>query len=140
MFGSLDFLYVPAADVDRAVEYYVRVLGAELIWKIHDEEAVVAQLRLSETGPALLLADHLAGNVPILIYRVEDLDAAVAALRSRGWQPDGDRFEIPHGPCVTFKDPGGQRFALYQLVRPEADAYLRGRREPRPHGSTPTEA
>lgn len=140
MFGSLDFLYVPAPDVNAAIQYYVRVLGAELIWEIHDEEAVVAQLRLSESGPALLLADHLEGSVPILIYRVEDLDATVAALRSRGWQPDSAPFEIPHGPCITFRDPGGQRFALYQLVRPEADAYLRGRHEPRPHGSTPTEA
>ena len=34
MFMSLDFLYVPTADVDLAVDSAVEVLGAELVWKI----------------------------------------------------------------------------------------------------------
>ncbi len=127
MFGSLDFIYVPAPDIARAVEFYVSVLGGELIWKIRDQETVVANVRISQSRPELLLANHLEGDVPILIYRVDDLDAVIAALKGRGWQPEGEPFEIPHGPCVTFMDPNGQRFALYQLVRPEMDAHFAGR-------------
>ena len=130
MFSSLDFIYVPTPDVPSAIDYYVSVLGAELVWRIRDGETVVASVRVSETGPALLLASHLAGNVPILIYRVARLQAMMAELRSRGWQPEGEPFEIPHGPCVTFGDPSGQRFALYELVRPEANEHFRGRLDP----------
>jgi predicted enzyme related to lactoylglutathione lyase len=130
MFESLDFLYVPAPDVDRAIEYYVSTLGAELIWKVRHGGTVVANVRLSRTGPALLLAGHLEGTVPILIYRVADLDAAMAELTARGWKSDGDPFEIPQGPCVTFRDPNGQRFALYQLLRPEMNERFAGRIDP----------
>ena len=130
MFESLDFLYVPAPDIDAAIQYYVSTLGADLVWKVRHHGTVVANLRMSGTGPALLLAGHLEGTVPILIYRVADLDATIADLKSRGWKSEGEPFEIPHGPCVTFRDPNGQRFALYQLVRPEMNERFAGRIDP----------
>ena len=107
--------------------FYVDVLGAELVWRIRDGETVVANVRVNATGPALLLANHLEGDVPILIFRVDNLKKLTAALRRRDWKPDGEPFEIPHGPCAELRDPSGQRFALYQLVRPEADAHFAGR-------------
>jgi predicted enzyme related to lactoylglutathione lyase len=130
MFGSLDFIYVPTPDISRALEFYVSVLGAELVWKIRHHQTVVANVRISQTGPALLLANHLEGNIPLLIYRVDDLDGAIATMSNRGWQPESGPFEIPHGPCVTFKDPSGQQFALYELVRPEVNEHFRGRIDP----------
>jgi hypothetical protein len=36
-------------------------------------------------------------------------------------------LEIPHGPCASFRAPGGQRFAVYELVRPGAAEYFTGR-------------
>src|SRR5262249_4650118 len=130
VFASLDFLYIPTPDVARAIEHYVSVLGAELVWKVRDGETVVANVRVSEDGPALLLASHLEGKVPILIYRVASLQAVMADLSRRGWQSEGEPFEIPHGPCVTFRDPSGQRFALYELVRPEVNEHFKGRIDP----------
>jgi catechol 2,3-dioxygenase-like lactoylglutathione lyase family enzyme len=35
LFESLDFLYVPAPDIDAAIGYYTGVLGSKLLWKIH---------------------------------------------------------------------------------------------------------
>ena len=40
-------------------------------------------------------------------------------------------LEIPHGPCASFRAPGGQRLAVYELTRPNADRYLAGRRDGR---------
>ena len=107
--------------------FYVDVVGAELVWRIRDGKTVVANVRVNATGPALLLANHLDGDVPILIFRVDNLEKLTAALRRRGWKADGEPFEIPHGPCIVFRDPNGQRLALYQLVRPEVDARFAGR-------------
>ena len=129
MFLSLDFLYLPAPDFEAALGFYTRVLGARVVWKVGGMGTVVARLELTEGRPALQLAEHLAGGGPILIYRAADLAAAVAELAGRGL-PDGERLEIPHGPCHRFDAPGGQRFAVYELARPGVEAAWVGRIDP----------
>jgi hypothetical protein len=126
VFLSLDFVYVPTADVDSTAVHYVEVLGGRLEWKVRGMGTVVACVRLAEEGPAVLLAGHLEGQTPILVYRVVDYASTVAALRGQG-VGDIDELEIPHGPCASFRARGGQRFAVYQLVRPHADAHFAGR-------------
>jgi hypothetical protein len=37
VFDSLDYIYVPAADVDGETARYVEVLGAELVWKVRGQ-------------------------------------------------------------------------------------------------------
>jgi hypothetical protein len=125
LFRSLDFIYVPTDDVDASACGYVDALGAELVWKVRGMSTVVACLRVSGDGPAILLSGHLEGPTPILIYRVDDHDATVAALRRSGIAVR--ELEIPHGPCAAFAAPGGQRLAVYQLTRPGADARFAGR-------------
>ena len=34
MFLSLDYLYLPARDIEASVRYYTGELGGELVWKI----------------------------------------------------------------------------------------------------------
>jgi hypothetical protein len=126
MFMSLDFLYVPTADVDLAVDSAVKVLGAELVWKIRAMGTTVACLRVTEAGPALLLSGHLEGEAPILVYRVADYKATVAQLRKVG-ATELRELEIPHGPCASFRLGGNQRFAVYELVRAGMDAHFAGR-------------
>ena len=52
------------------------------------------------------------------MYRVADYATTVGQLRERGVTVH--ELEIPHGPCGSFTAEGGQRYAVYQLVRPEA--------------------
>jgi hypothetical protein len=116
MFESLDFLYVPTADVDATARLYVG-LGAELVWKVRGMGTVVAHLRLSDEGPAILLSGHLDGAAPILVYRVADYADSIGSLRAAGAGPFHE-IEIPQGPLASFPMPDGQRLAIYQLVRP----------------------
>jgi hypothetical protein len=125
-FGTLDFLYMPSRDVERDLAFFTEVIGGVAVFAIEAFGARVAQVRLSEGSPRLLLADHLEGEAPVLVYRVADLDAALAELDRRGLELDG-RFGIPHGPCAAVRAPGGQRLAIYQLTRPQADEHLAGR-------------
>jgi hypothetical protein len=105
------------------------VLGAEVVFAIEAMGTRVAMLRLAGPGdPALLLAGHLEGERPVLVYRVADLEAAMAELEGRGWTPE-PRLEIPHGPICAFSTPGGQRLAIYQLTRPDVAERLVGRRD-----------
>ncbi len=126
MYLSLDFVYVPTTDVDAAADRYVDVFGAELVWKVRGMGTVVACLRVSDGGPPILLSGHLQGDNPVLVWRVADYRASVAELRAAG-VTDIEELEIPHGPCASFQAPGGQRMAVYQLVRPGANDYFVGR-------------
>jgi hypothetical protein len=123
---ELDFLYVPSGDVAADATYWVNVLGARLIFAVEGMGARVAMLELGSSGPRVLLTDHLDDKRTVLIYRVDDLDRSTKELRAKGWKP-GRSLEIPHGPCVSFATPGGQRLAIYQLARPEAAESFVGR-------------
>ncbi len=125
---QLDFLYMPSRDVETDLAFYTDVLGGDVVFAIEAFGARVARIELGEVGPALLLADHLEGEAPVLVHRVADLDAALAELARRGLAVE-DRFDIPHGPCAELQTPGGQRLAVYELTRPEADAHLAGRHD-----------
>jgi hypothetical protein len=126
LFESLDYVYVPTADVDLAARRYVDELGAELVFKVRGMGTVVACVRVAEHGPAILLSGHLEGDVPILVYRVANYDEAVARLREAGIEHI-HQLEIPHGPCASFHVPDGQRVAIYELVRPGAAESFNGR-------------
>jgi hypothetical protein len=127
-FESLDFVYMPSSDVVADLAFYADVLGADVVFAIEAMGTRVAQVRLTGAGPRLLLADHLEGDAPVLVHRVSDFDAEIERLRGRGLELEAS-FGIPHGPCATFRAPGGQRLAIYELTRPEADAHLEGRRD-----------
>jgi hypothetical protein len=127
-FEQLDFVYTPSADVAADLGYFAEVLGGRIEFAIEAMGTRVAAVALADGAPLVLLADHVHGEAPILVYRVTDLERELEAMRSRGWTPAAT-FEIPHGPCCSFDAPGGQRLALYQLVRPEATERFAGRRD-----------
>ncbi len=127
-FERLDFLYTPSTDVPGDMAYFTDVLGGRVVFAIEGMGTKVAAIALSDDGPQVLLTDHLEGEHAISVYRVEDLPGALRTLEARGWEAAGT-FEIPHGPCCSFRTPGGHRIAIYQLVRPEVAAGFEGRRD-----------
>jgi hypothetical protein len=127
-FESLDFIYHPSRDVKRDLAYFTDVLGGRLHFAVEGMGARVAAIELAPPPPLLLLADHVEGDTPILVYRVPQLREALVGLTKQGWEEEAT-FEIPHGPICSFHAPGGQRIALYQLTRPAAAATFEGRRD-----------
>jgi hypothetical protein len=126
MFERLDFVYMPSPDVAADVAYFTDVLGGRLVFAIEAMGTRVAMIELTAEPPRLLLAGHLEGDRPILVYRVDGLEVAARVLRERGWQ-EGHTLEIPQGPVRTFAAPGGQRLAIYELTRPGVEADFAGR-------------
>lgn len=127
MFKSLDFLYVPAPDIESSVKYYTRVLGGEMLWKINAFGVWVACISLSkDTLPYILLADHIEKKDVMLIYQVENLEDAVEELKSKGWKEE-NRIEIPPGPCCTFRDPADNALVIYENRRPSVMQEFKGK-------------
>jgi hypothetical protein len=110
------------------VRHFTEGLGGELVFAIEAFGTRVAMVRLHPDPPALLLAGHLEGDQPVLVYRVEDLSATVAEIERRGVRVAAS-FEIPHGPGAELTNPGPQRLAVYELTRPGGPARLAGRRD-----------
>ena len=119
MFESLDFLYIPAPNIQESLRFYTKVLDGELLWKIHAYGVWVVCIKLSdkEQQPHILFADHIEKKDLILIYQVNNLDEASPELQSMGWREE-KRLEIPNGPCCTFRDPADNLIAIYENRRP----------------------
>ena len=125
MFDGLSSSTAPAPTSPLSFAHYVEGLGATLEYAIEAFDTRVAILRLTATGPKLLLAQHLHGEQPVLIYRVPDLAAAEAGYPARvALSP---RFGFPDGDTTEVDVPGPQRIAIYQRTRPERAARLEGR-------------
>jgi hypothetical protein len=125
--GRLDYLYSPSTDVAADMRYFVDVLGAAFGFAIEDDGIRVAMVDFGGP-PAILLTDHLDGDRPIHLYAVDDLEATQTVLQGRGWRADR-AVELPPGPAITFRTPGGLRLAIYQPVRPFVVESFRGRRD-----------
>lgn len=128
MFASLDFIYLPSRDVAAEFEHFTERLGARPVFAIERFGTRVAMVELAQSPPPLLLAGHLEGDQPVLVFRVDDLEGTVEELTARGVEI-GTRFEIPHGPGAEVALPGPQRVAVYELTRRERSAQLAGRRD-----------
>jgi hypothetical protein len=128
MFEQLDYLYTPSRDVAADVAYFTETLGARLIFAIEAMGTRVALVELTDGPPQIVLAGHLEGEQPVLVYRVPDLKAAEDELVARG-ASRGHALEIPQGPVRSFTAPGGQRIAIYELTRPGVVEGFNGRRD-----------
>ena len=128
-FESLDFIYTPSADVAGDLARLESALGASVEFAIERFGTRVAMVRLAAGPPHLVLAEHLEGERPILVYRVPSLAGAVAELEAAGLDP-GPELGFPYGPIHAFSLPGTEhRLAIYELTRPEVEERLAGRRD-----------
>ena len=128
MFESLDYIYMPSHDVAADMKWFVDTLGANVVFAIDGMGARVAMLKLGRSKPPILLTDHLDSDMPVLVYRVPDVNVARDELRKQGWKK-GRMLELPMGTALSFTAPGGQRIALFELSRPFVEKSFRGRRD-----------
>jgi hypothetical protein len=127
-FEQLDFIYTPSADVAADAAHLAEVVGGRIVFAVEAMGTRVAMVELTGGSPHLLLTDHLEGDRPVLIYRVANLDQALARMKARGFTQTAT-LEIPVGPCCSFTTPGGHRIAVYEATRPEVARHFEGRRD-----------
>jgi hypothetical protein len=103
-FQQLDFVYTPSRDVAADLGYFTEVLGGRVVFTVEAMGTRVAAIQLTEGPPLVVLADHVEGDRPILVYRVADLDAALVALAAHGWERQ-HTWRSPRGRAVRFGRP-----------------------------------
>ena len=122
-------------DYDDAIEFFVEVLGFELVEDspstTNDGRAkrwVVVRPPGAETGlllaqadgdrQAAAVGDQFAGRVGLFL-RVDDFDAALQRLVDHGVELVTEPRDEPYGRVVVFVDVAGNR---WDLLGPPADS------------------
>lgn len=120
--SSVQLFSLPVADQDRAREFYVDVLGFDLI----RDNPMGPDSRWVQVGPhggstSITLVTWFdtmpPGSVKGTVLETDDLDGDVERLRGRGVQI-GDIEDQPWGRFVTFDDPDGNGIVLQATSAP----------------------
>jgi len=117
---SLELVFVPVSDVDRAKSFYVDQVGFN---PDHDHQVDdnIRFVQLTPPGSPCSIAigtglvDSRPGSLKGLQMVVDDADAAQAFLRGRGVEVS-DVEELPWGRFCHFCDPDGNSWSLQQLL------------------------
>jgi predicted enzyme related to lactoylglutathione lyase len=115
---------VPAADQDRALEFYVGTLGDE---QRSDETFADGTMRWIEVVPAggttaIAIAPPMEGGPAAvdtgIVISTSDIEADHAALTAAGVDVDPEiaRWGDPVPPMFRLRDPGGNSLTIVEPV------------------------
>ena len=117
---TIELIFVPVTDVDRAKEFYVEKLG----FNADFDQRVTEDLRFVQLTPpgsacSIAIGEGLGGtlapgSLDVIQVVIPDADAALAELRAKGVEAEGVD-EQAWGRFITLRDPDGNRWTLQQL-------------------------
>ena len=108
---------LPVSNQDRSRDFYVDLLGFELISDVQ----MGPGMRWLQVGPpggatSITLVTWFptmpAGFVKGIVLETDDLEGDIAVLKSRGVLIEGEIQEMPWGRFVAFDYPDGNGIAL----------------------------
>jgi len=123
---SLDYVVLVVADLDRAVDFYTRVLGLPL----KHRSGPFAQLDTGTTRLALFTREAMADTIGFALaqpsptapafeigFLVDDVDAAFHELVDAGVPPVTPPVDRPWGQRTAYlRDPDGHLIELAQPI------------------------
>ncbi len=119
--SHITLVSLPVADQDRARDFYVDVLGFDLIRDVPlGSEGRWVQVAPKGAATAITLVTWFpsmpAGSTKGTVLETTDLEADVADLTEKGVTIKGGIQEQPWGRFVTFDDPDGNGLVLQETA------------------------
>jgi predicted enzyme related to lactoylglutathione lyase len=116
---NVQLLSVPVSDQDRARDFYVDVLGLELVQDTRmgpDMRWVMVRPPGAETAITLVtwFPSMPAGSLRGLVLEAADLEDTLETLRRRGADISGGIETAPWGRYVELADPDGNGLILQE--------------------------
>lgn len=117
--SNVKVLSLPVSDQDRSINFYVDVLGLELLSGASMGPSMRwVQVALKGATTSITLVTWFPsmspGSLNGLVLETDALDSDVALLRSKGVVIEGGIQEQPWGRFVTFDDPDGNGIVLQE--------------------------
>ena len=117
---GVDFVALPAEDIEASRHFYGTVLGLPVVKSYGDMPATEYQagnLTLAIMEPTAFGQQLRPHGMPVAL-RVDDVDAARAALEAQGVEFVSDTFDS--GVChqAIFRDPAGNTLDLHHRYAP----------------------
>lgn len=119
--------YLCVTDARAAIEWYCRMLGAEVTYEpIVMDDGRIGHVELAVGGAGWMMSEEFPdhhveapdpqrGNAVTLHLTVDDIDAVAAAVVAAGVTLDrGPEDSGPAGRVAVFRDPFGHRWFLDQ--------------------------
>jgi predicted enzyme related to lactoylglutathione lyase len=117
---GVDFVSVPTADFDAAVEFYGSVLGLPCSVKygrMPGAEFETGNLTLQVFDFGAIGRENTPNRNPIALH-VDDVEVARAELESRGVSFQGDTMDSGVCHMAIFQDPYGNVLMLHHRYAP----------------------
>lgn len=123
---GVDFVNVPTTDLDRARQFYGEVLGLESsqVYQRGDAPPMGAEFETGTVTIALIDSaaigrEFRANSLPIA-FRVDDVEAARAALEAKGVSFAADTLDSGVCHMAFFEDPDGNALMLHHRYAPRS--------------------
>ncbi len=118
---AVQLFSLPVSDQDRARDFYVDLLGFELVSDTEmGPDRRWVQVRPPGAATSITLVTWFAtmppGAAKGTVLETDDLDADVGRLRALGVVVDGEVQQMPWGRFVTFDDPDGNGLVLQETA------------------------
>jgi lactoylglutathione lyase len=114
--AKFDYTGIGVRNLDASINFYIEKLGMQLMNRcdIKETKGEIAELKTPEGNQKLELnwyadrKDYKNGDeVDHLAFTVEDVDAALAELKSQGVEVAMEPFNEGSGRLAFIKDPDG---------------------------------
>ena len=114
MLKKIAFSSYPVLNMDRAVEFYQKVLGFQLLFQRKDwAEFDIDGQRLALQKVQAIAPPNLAGGA-IISFKSNSIETDIHSLKSQNVAFIGNIQEYPYGKIAYFKDLDGNILGLYQ--------------------------
>ena len=118
---AVQLFSLPVSDQDRSLEFYVGVLGFELVSDADIGPGMRwVQVRPPGASTSITLVTWFEtmppGAVKGTVLESDDLDGDIVRLRSLGVDIGGEVQRAPWGRFVTFDDPDGNGLVLQETT------------------------
>lgn len=124
--NNVNHIAIIASNIERSLSFYVDVLGFSIIRKVYREERDSWKVDLALNGDYLIelftfpnapqrLSYPEALGLRHLAFTVDDIEASIAELKSKGVEPESIRIDpFTDCRCVFFADPDGLPIELVE--------------------------
>jgi len=112
---------MPVADLDSAIDWYQRILGFKLLYRMDDIGwcELVSPVENVNVGLSSVEKPNPGGATPT--FGVQDIEAAHTAIKDQGVRIDGDIMTIEGMVrLLTFYDPDDNALMFFQDIRSDA--------------------